>query len=149
MPIRFDWQLPWADFDKRMNVKVSEYIGFDTTGTARFSVDMFVNNFYYDRTDPGEEFVDGTLFDDDLGFYRVEPVYDPALTMEFLGGDTPGFGADGFGMNFGGGRVSNDERLFSFAMKFKLMKLRMYGETMKPLRFVSLSMAYKDGSVRN
>ncbi len=146
VPISFVWELPWADNGARFNVKNSRYIGFDTVGNARFTVKMFTDNIYDDRQYPGEEFLDGTLFTDNLGF-DVERL-DPALEMEFVGGESPGFGADEFGEFFGGGRPSQDERLYVWPATYKLYKMRFEGEVMGPLSFISFSLAYMRGSIR-
>lgn len=149
IPILFDWELPWADFDKRMEVKVSKYLAMDVIGTGRYTVDMFVDNLYADRTDLGEPYSDGTLHTDGFGFYyyKNEPVRTPELTLDFVGGDALGFGAD-FGQYFGGGRNSREERLYAWPATFKIAKLRLHGYTNKPLRFASLSLSYQNGSIR-
>lgn len=126
VPINFTWELPWADFNKRMYVKHSRYIGLDTTGTAAFTFQMFVDNLYQDR--------DGELT--------------PTLEMDFVGGSHGGFGADGYGDVFGGGRITSDERLYAWTTPFKLAKFRVTGETKEPLRIVSISVAYQRGSIR-
>lgn len=125
-PVSFVWELPWADFDKRMNTKKSRYVGFDTTGTAQFTAKMFIDNIYEDKQNPG------TLL--------------PTLEMQFTGGDSPGFG--GGGQPYGGGRRTSDERLWAWPTKFKIAKLRFEGSTIKPLAFVSVTLGYQEGSVR-
>jgi len=125
-PVAFIWELPWADFDKRMNSKKTRYIGFDTTGTARFTAKMFVDNIYEDKANPG------TLL--------------PTLSMAFTGGGSPGFG--GGGQPYGGGRRTIDERLWAWVAKFKIAKLRFEGSSTDPLAFVAITLAYHDGSIR-
>ncbi len=124
--VNFVWELPWADFDKRMNTKKTKYIGFDTTGTAQFTTKMFVDNIYEDKTNPGQLL--------------------PALEMQFVGGDSPGFG--GGLQPFGGGRRTSEERLWTWPAKFKIAKLRNEGSTTEPLAFVAITLAYQEGSVR-
>ncbi len=126
VPVSFVWELPWADFDKRMNIKKSRYIGFDTTGTAEFTAKMFIDNIYEDKSDPG------TLL--------------PTLEVQFTGGDSPGFG--GGGQPFGGGRRTSNERLWAWPAKFKIAKLRFEGSSIEPLAFVAITIAYHEGSVR-
>ena len=75
-------------------------------------------------------------------------VLDPALSMVFRGGTSPGFGEDGYGQLYGGGRPTRDEGLYSWTAKYHLSKLRMSGEAIGPLKFVSVSMAYLLGSIR-
>ena len=127
VPITFDWEMPWADFNKRMNIKETAYISFDTTGTAPFTISMYCDNI---RTDSSGNDA-------------------PALQTDFVGGSVGGWGAGTFGdAPFGGGRPTADERLFAWPARFKLSKLRMRGTTKKPLKFISISMAYKRGSIR-
>ena len=146
IPIKAVWELPWADFDKRMNSKKSKYLQTDTEGDARFKVQMFTDNFFEDRSDLGEDFTDTTLFTDDTGFIRRDPVLTPELEMEFLGGEALGFGAD-FGNNFGGGRISSDERGYAWTSKFKIAKIRVEVDDIKPLRVISVGIAYTDGAI--
>ena len=122
--LAFDWELPWADFNIRAYAKRSRYIGFDTQGTARFTAKMYIDNIELDS--------DGND--------------NPTLSMDFVGGDTGGFGN---GMQpYGGGRRTQDERLWSWNTKFKVGKLRFVGSTYEKLQFVSITMLYMDGSIR-
>jgi len=147
VPIKFVWELPWSDADQRFLTKNSRFINFDTSGDQRFTCDMFTDNIYYDRTDPGETWQeDNLLWDDDLG-WNV-PTLDPTLSMAFEGGDAPGFGGDEFGEDFGGGRPTRLEKLVAWTAKYKLQKLRMSGDATKELKFISITLAYQQGSPR-
>jgi hypothetical protein len=147
IPIRFVWELPWADNRQRFRTKASRYINFDTTGDNRFTAQMFTDNNYVNRTDLGEDWQEDTLkWDDDLG-WDVD-VLDPALEMEFEGGDAPGFGRDEFGEDFGGGRPTRLEKLLAWTARYKIEKLRMYGDATKELKFISITLAYQTGSPR-
>jgi len=147
IPIKFNWELPWADNNKRFLTKNSRYINFDTDGDNRFTVQMFTDNNFISRTDLGEDWQEDELkWDDDLG-WDVD-VYDPALEMTFEGGDSPGFGADEFGEDFGGGRPTRLEKLFAWRAKYKISKLRMFGDATKELKFIAITMAYLTGSPR-
>lgn len=127
IPIAFDWELPWADFNKRMNVKESAYISIDTTGYANFSLAMYVDNI---RTDSNG--VDA-----------------PALMTDFWGGSQGGYGAQYYGSTpYGAGRPTADERLFAWPARFKIAKLRFRGSSKLPLKFISITLAYKRGSIR-
>ena len=42
--IDFAWETPWSDFDKRLAIKHTRYLGMDTEGDAEFNVDMYVDN---------------------------------------------------------------------------------------------------------
>jgi len=150
IPVRFDWELPWADMGARMLTKHSSYIALDTSGTARFTVDMFIDNIVLDRSDAGQEWTDGTLFSDSTGWLRgdQDQQYDPTLSLDFIGGDYGGFGLSPFGNNMGGGRNTSLETLYSWQSKFKIAKLRLWGESSDPLSIVSLSLLYSEGSIR-
>ena len=125
--VPFAWELPWADFDKRIAIKHSRYIGFDTKGKARFTTSMYVDNIFEDKQNPGQ-------------------LLTPALSMVFVGGDAPGFG--GGDQPFGGGRRTSDERLFAWTAKFKIAKIRFTGNTTDDLSFIAITIAYQDGSIR-
>lgn len=126
--IAFDWELPWADFKHRMDIKEIRYISLDTTGTALFTLQLYVDNLR----------VSGSTGADT-----------PYLEFPFTGGSGLGFGQGGYGVvPWGGGRRTNEERLYAINAKFKLMKLRFKGSTKQPLRFVSISIAYLHGSIR-
>ena len=147
VPIKFIWELPWSDNNNRFLTKNSRYINFDTVGDNKFTVDMFTDNIYADRNDFGEDWEEDELkFNDSLG-WDIE-VLDPILSMEFEGGDSPGFGGDEFGEDFGGGRPTRLEQLYSWTAKYKLQKLRMSGDATSALKFISVSMAYLTGSPR-
>ena len=126
VPITFEWELPWADFKNRMEVKKTRYLGLDTKGTAQFTVEAFVDNIMtYQGNDA------------------------PLLTMQFVGGDGQGYGGQLYGNSpYGGGRRTSEERLYAFPMLFKLMKLRFSGTDTGKLKFVSISIAYQRGSIR-
>jgi hypothetical protein len=129
-PVNFDWELPWADFDRRLNSKTIRYLHNDTQGTGSYTVSAYADN---------ERFDDTGLIDT------------PLLSMDFDGSGALGYGADGYGNAYGGGgvgRPTNEERLYAFPMKCNLMKLRFTGSTKFPLRFVSISIMYMRGSVR-
>jgi len=147
IPINFTWELPWSDNKQRFLTKNSRYLNFDTLGDNKFLTEMFIDNIYSDRRDQGEDWEEDELkFDDDTG-WDVD-VLDPTLSMEFEGGDSPGFGGDEFGEDFGGGRPTRLEQLYAWTAKYKLQKLRISGDAMKPLKFVSISFGYLVGSPR-
>jgi len=124
--VDFVWEMPWADFKKRMDIKVTRYIGLDTQGTAQFTVEGYVDNL---MTQNG--------------------ISSPMLSMKFVGGDAGGYGNAPYGDSpYGGGRRTIDERLFAWTTKFKLLKLRFSGTTRNPLKFISVSIAYVHGGIR-
>jgi hypothetical protein len=124
--ITFEWELPWADFKHRMDIKYIKYISFDTQGEASFNVEAYVDNITHYKGD------------------RV-----PMLSMKFVGGDAGGYGNSPYGNSpYGGGRRTREERTYGYNTKFKLLKLRIYGETNDRLRIVSISIAYIRGGIR-
>jgi hypothetical protein len=68
--------------------------------------------------------------------------------MVFEGGDSPGFGSDEFGEDFGGGRPTRLEKLYAWTAKYKIQKLRLSGDAVNQLKVISVSLAYLGGSVR-
>ena len=40
----FEWEMPWADFKHRMDIKQTRYIALDTQGTAAFTFEAYVDN---------------------------------------------------------------------------------------------------------
>lgn len=121
VPITFGWELPWSDINRRVLSKTTKYIAMDTRGTGEFTVSMFVDRLMKDENDAEQ----------------------PLLSTQFIGGDTPAFG--GGTQPYGGGRDTKYERFFAWPAKFKLMKLRIFGQTTGPLKFVSISLFYHKG----
>jgi hypothetical protein len=127
IPINFAWELPWGDFNRRLDKKKSIYVAMDTTGNAEFTLSMYVDNIRTDR--------DG--------------LDSPALRVNFQAGDVGGYGVQLYGSTpYGGGIPTGDERLFAWPTDFKLGKFRVEGSTTRPLRIISLSIAYQSGSIR-
>lgn len=119
----FNWELPWADFKHRMDIKACRYIGLDTQGDATFTMEMYVDNIL------------------DLP---------PYISIDFAGGQGTGYGVQPYGTGYGGAAIrrAGEERLYAITAKFKLMKLRFIGATKQKLRFISISIAYLHGSIR-
>lgn len=146
--ISWVWELPWADFDQRMTLKRAMFLGLDASGSGSFTVNMFIDDVYFDPDDVGEAWTDGTVFTDDLGWRREQPLLAPALSQTFIGGSQGGFGQDAFGNLFGGGLRTNTPKLYRWPARFKIAKLRFEGDTMAPLRIAAFSITYTLGSVR-
>ena len=122
--VTFDWELPWADFKHRMDIKYTRYISTDTTGSAAFTMETYVDNI------------------------RELPAYS---SIGFAGGSGQGYGIAPYGASPYGSnsqRRAAEERLYAVTSKFKLMKLRFFGSTKQKLRFISVSIAYLHGSIR-
>lgn len=147
VPIHFDWQLPWADFKERMSAKHMKFVQIDASGDGEFTLEAFFDNFLTNPDEFGEPYSDGTDHTDGTGFISEEEELLPALSMDFVGNAAQGFGLSPFGSEpFGGGRPAGDERFYKFPGKFKLLKLRLHGDTMKPLSVTSISIAYQKGA---
>ena len=121
-PITFDWELPWTDTNSRMSKKRLSYIGLDTFGKAGFTVSVYTDNF---------------LVDDQSNDA-------PALSVQFVAGDSPGYG--GGDQPYGGGRRAADERLWGFPCEFKIIKLRVRGSSVHRLKIVTVSLLYARGN---
>lgn len=127
VPVSFTWELPWADFSQRMNMKKSRYISMDTTGRGQFTAKMYVDNIRLDSTGADS----------------------PALSADFTGGSVGGYGVEHYGPDpYGGGRPSADERLFPWPVDFKIAKLAFTGSVKLPLRFISITIGYERGDIR-
>ncbi len=150
LSIYFDWEWPWNDLGLRDSIKYSKHIKIDTRGTARFTAEMYIDNILLDNTDVGESWTDETVYDDGFGWawYDLARPLDPALSMDFVGGDRLGFGLETPQSEFGGGRISSDEREYAWPTKFKLMKMRFTGYADAPLQFVSVTMNFIGGTIR-
>lgn len=122
-PITFRMELPWADGRNPMQVKQLRFISCATKGTAEFTLKAYVDNLYKDA--------DGTI------------IHDPALSIEMIGNDAPGFGEDAG--PYGGGRRSKDPRLQGFPLKFKEIKFVIEGEDTKPLQMNAISTLFSRG----
>ena len=147
VPIKFTWELPWADMKQRGLVKTLRYIIMDTEGKGAFDLLVFVDDLYR-HSDAGEEFDDGTMFDDDSGFTREFPLLSPALQATLVGKDEDGYGEDHYGDLYGGGNTTLSRRLTYFPTKFNTIKLRFEGEISEPLKFVAITPLYQVGSIR-
>lgn len=121
--ITFDWELPWADFDRRVDTKTSKYVTVDSRGTGEYTLSMYTDRLRYDQ----------------LGADT------PALSMDMTGGDSGGYG---YGPQpYGGGRNTTYEHLFAWPTKFKLAKFRLSGSVTEPLAFVAISLHYQRGGI--
>ena len=123
--IEFDWELPWSAINTRMRKKRVSYIGVDTVGTALFTIELYVDNIRKDEN--GDD--------------------DPALSLQFIAGESQGYGGNG-AQPYGGGRRAADERLWGFPCEFKLLKIRVKGSSNKRLAFVSMTFLLVKGTYK-
>jgi hypothetical protein len=119
-PIPIEMELPWIDGKDPLKLKQLRYVSIATKGDAEFTFDCYVDNLYKD--------VDGNI------------IYAPGVSMTFIGNDAYGFGFDDG--PYGMGRRSRDPRLFGLPIKFKTVKFKIWGATMKKLEIVNLSFLY-------
>jgi outer membrane protein assembly factor BamB len=121
VPISYDWEMPWTDLHKRMNLKYMKYIALDTQGTSLFTCRAYVDYIYnYGGQDT------------------------PLISMDLVGGDN----AVALPPATRNDRPTNDARLYGFPAKFEILKLRFTGTTTAPVRFISISIGYVMGSLR-
>lgn len=121
--IQFDWEMPWADINKRLKSKSTKYLQLETDGEGDFTAMMYTDRYRYNETG-GEA---------------------PALSMDFTAGNSEGYG--GPSTPFGGGRNTADEKNYAWPAKFRLMKLRFTGSTSGKLKFIAVSLMYHQGNV--
>lgn len=126
--IALDWELPWSDASAPMKVKGLRYIAFDGSGIAAFTLEAYVDDLYKD------------------GAGNV--VHDPALSLEFVGADSGGFGEPTSPIPFGGGRKMNHPLLWSYPIKFKTVKFRITGATKRPLSISAIHLLYATGGYK-
>lgn len=125
IPIDFDLELAWSDLNKRTRTKFLAGLQADTEGKALFTLEVFVDNFYKDvQTDE----------------------YIPAVYMDFVAGDSLGFG--GGDQPYGGGRRLRDERPWDIPVAFKIFKIRIHGSTKLALKLITLTILYYMGTHR-
>ena len=122
-PVKFAWELPWADFGTRQLTKALRFLHVDATGNAQFDVELFNDNLYRDVAT-------GTLI--------------PARKITFVPNEAFAFG--GGIQTYGGGRRSREQRLWSMPVKFKILKIRASGGTVAPLSFSAFSFLYQRGA---
>jgi len=127
IPVDFTWEMPWADFNRRMMSKQTKYIHIETTGRGVFTVDMYADRVTTD--------VDGNDA--------------PLLSMDMVAGDSGGYGVGPWGSSpYGGGRVAKSEMLQPWPAKFNLAKFKFSGSTTMPIRFISITLQYQRASIR-
>lgn len=123
-PVEMVWELPWADFGSRQDLKMLQHIHFDATGDGRFKVEAFVDNIYRNGA---------------LGELT------PVRSIEFVAGDSAGYGAGD--QPYGAGRRTREQFLWPLPVRFKLLKLRITASAVRPIRINAISFLYQQGGV--
>lgn len=123
-PISFRMELPWIDGKDPMKAKHLRFVSIGTKGAAEFTLSCYVDNLFKDE--------DGTV------------IYQPALTMPFIGNDASGYGVDAG--PYGGGRRSGSPQLFGYPTKFKTIKFVIAGTSRKKLEISSLRFLFARGN---
>jgi hypothetical protein len=146
--IAWEMELPWFEGRDRMKTKHLRFMSIATKGTARFTVEIYVDNVFdidYETTAQLVDSDDALIIDNDDAVLldSVIATVDPALSIEFIGNDAQGFGYDAG--PFGGGRRSNDPRLYKTPCKFKSMKIKIKGDDIEPLTIATASFLYSRG----
>ena len=126
MPIDFELELPWLDSKNPMSIKFLRFVAMATKGNAQFTLKAYVDNLYKNH--------DGDI------------VFPPALSMDFVANEAPGFGYDAG--PYGGGRRSGDPRLWKFPVKFKTLKIAMAGAEAGDLELVNMSFLFSRGKFK-
>lgn len=124
--IDFELELPWLDSKDPMRVKFLRFLSMATKGSASFTVSAYVDNLY--KNEQGEK------------------VFGPQATMEFIGNEAVGFGLDAG--PYGGGRRSDDPRLYKFPARFKKIKFVLSGIKAGALELVNMSFLFSRGKYK-
>lgn len=126
VPIDIDWELPWTDLRDPERVKTIRTLKIATKGAARFTFSLYVDG----------------LYKDELG----NVIHDPALSIELVGSEQQGFGGSP-DQYYGGGRMSQDPRLYKFPVRFKRMKCRITGSLTKKLSISWIAFMHHRGGL--
>jgi len=140
-PISFVYEFPWLDSKSPMQSKALRFVTVATKGTAEFTLEIYVNNFFNKQVEATPAVID--LGSGDVITPATYELVSPAISTLLIGNDALGFGFDAG--PFGGGRRSNDPRLQKYPLKFKTIKPRLIGSTREPLEFNSISFLYAKG----
>lgn len=119
VPIEWSMELPWISGRTPLQTKFIKALSINARGSAAYTVECYIDDLYKNE--------DGDV------------IHDPALTMEFVGNQQGGFGADA---TFGSGRRSNDPRLYRFPVKCKSVKFRLLGSSTRALQILSIAFLF-------
>jgi hypothetical protein len=107
-------------------MKTIKTIKIATKGTGRFLVSVYVDGLYKDELDV--------------------VIHDPALSMEFVGADQQGFGGSP-AQYYGGGRMSQDPRLYKFPVRFKKAKIKVTASVREKISFSYFTFMHHRGTM--
>lgn len=142
VPIRFMYESPWIDFNKRLLKKQSRYLNMDSSGIAEFDVSLYVDRLYEDVVQLDADYAsDPSIVYDDFSFPTT-----PELTVTYTAGNAPGWSQGP--QPYGGGRRTSRSGMVGFPAEFDICKLRVSGSATGLFRLVSISILYMTGSIR-
>jgi hypothetical protein len=76
----------------------------------------------------------------------VDNMTTATLETEFSAGDQGAFG--GGAQPYGGGRNTSRRKLYAWPAKFQIARFKFFGSTDAALKFVAVSLHYREGSIR-
>lgn len=146
--ISFNLETAWLDGKDPMKTKQAKFISMSSDGTAAFTVYAYVDDLFNIDWEVRYALIDydnSYLVDYDnvvLVSTEIELV-PPELTMGFVGNQAGGAGVAV--PVYGTGRRSGDPRLYGFPLKFKTLKIMIFGQTREPLEINTLSFLFSRG----
>lgn len=138
--IRFIWEMPWIDLDKRMASKKTRYVTFDTDGDSTFQLQSFVDRSYENLKIIREA--------GDVDYDEFTLPLTPEITKFFGAVQRAGYGG-GKNSYYGGDRRVARAQLLSWTVQGKMIKFRITGSQNRKLRFTAMSVLYQAGSIRH
>lgn len=122
--ISFDWEMPWSVFSQYDQIKKMKAVRVYSKGTAAFTLQLFVDGIYK----------------------KADNSYNPTAQIDFVAGDSGGYGNETGNEPYGGGRSAADPRIWKFDGKFIQGKFRVSGSsTGSDLQIVGMSISYTIG----
>jgi hypothetical protein len=118
--IRFMFETPWIDFEKRSAKKQSRYLAMDSDGTAQYQVSLYVDRIYDDvfRLDTDLSANPSIIYDDFT--YPTTP----EIVAQLTAGRGPGWSRGP--QPYGGGRRTSRAGLIGFPAEFDICKVRVF-----------------------
>jgi hypothetical protein len=142
VPIRFVFETPWIDFEKRSTKKQSRYLAMDSDGTAQYQVALYVDRIYDDVLKLDTDLAaNSSITYDDFSYPTT-----PEIVAQLTAGRGPGWSRGP--QPYGGGRRTSRAGLIAFPTEFDICKVRVSGSATGLFKLVSLSILYLQGSIR-